>query len=68
MMFSTYCRIENAAGGVWASDRAFIKAARAMIRPDARRSFKWRARRHRLYRNALAERNVYRHACIKWLL
>ncbi len=32
MPFSTYLRIENLAGGVFASDRAFIRALRSKLK------------------------------------
>jgi len=33
--WGTYCRIEALAGGLWASDRAFIRAAWSKLNKDA---------------------------------
>lgn len=58
MPYSQYCRIESIAGGVMASDRAFIRAARSRLRPDAARSADPEVRRlrHEYYREGLAMR------------
>lgn len=66
MIVSTYCRIENAAGGVWASDRAFIKAVQAILQPTTCRPHEWRAFRHGFIREVLAERDDQRVMCLKW--
>ena len=52
--FSVYCRIETAAGGVYASPRALVRATRARFRPEAL------TREHREARHAYI-RSVLRH-------
>lgn len=52
--FATYCRIETAAGGAFASPRALIRAARSRFKPEAL------TREHREARHAYL-RSVLRH-------
>jgi hypothetical protein len=53
-----YMRIERAAGGVHASDRALIRAARKILAPSVRRDRSARAARHALYREVTRTRNL----------
>ena len=52
MMFSQYCRIESAAGGVICTDREFIRCARALL-SDKGRSREQRDARHAWLRDGL---------------
>jgi len=65
MMFAQYCRIETAAGGVFTTDRQFIRAALAMIKPRSRYARELRQARHQWLREGLAmlrdARAEYRH-------
>lgn len=62
--FSQYCRIETAAGGVFCSDREFIKAARALFH-DGAMHHEWRARRHAFLRRGIAMLHESRAQAIK---
>ena len=46
MPYSQYCRIESIAGGVFASDRDFVRAALSLFRPEKRYCRELREVRH----------------------
>lgn len=54
MMFGQYCRIETRAGGVFTSNRQFIRSALAMLRPRSRFNREYRTARHQWLREGLA--------------
>jgi hypothetical protein len=51
--FSQYCRIETQAGGVFCTNREFIRAARTLLH-DGAMHHDWRSRRHAWLRAGLA--------------
>lgn len=53
MMFGQYCRIESKAGGVWATRRQMIRAARTLLAPRGK-SREQRDARHAWLREMLA--------------
>ena len=52
MLYSQYLRVQTRAGGIAASNRELIKAVYSILAPGAR-SFKHRAARHSIIRQAL---------------
>ncbi len=53
MMYAQYCRLESKAGGVFATDRKFIRACLSVIRKRSRYSRKSRTLRHKWIREGL---------------
>jgi len=52
MMYSQYCRIESAAGGVGSTDREFIRCARTLLTAKGK-SRQQREARHKWVREGL---------------
>ena len=53
MMYAQYCRLETKAGGVFATDREFIRACRSSIKRNYRGNRTQRKIRHKWIRSGL---------------
>lgn len=66
-MFGQYCRIETAAGGLWCSDRAFIRQCLALLAPGWH-ARKFREARHKWIREHLKTREAARNTFVRFRL
>ncbi len=57
MMFAQYCRIETKAGGISATNRAFVRAAHSLL-SNRGKSQQMRLMRHRWLREGLHLHNL----------